>query len=103
MITFGVTTPLLPPEAAVPLQLTIFTCLLLLMTIVPTAAAAAVAGEDCDDVTGATGIDDAAATAADDDDVDVAEDEARPWLLADHEFCFTTITPGLHCWCCWRI
>lgn len=23
--------------------------------------------------------------------------------LADHEFCLTTITPGRHCWCCWRI
>lgn len=24
-------------------------------------------------------------------------------LPADHEFCLTTITPGRHCWCCWRI
>lgn len=24
-------------------------------------------------------------------------------IPADHEFCLTTITPGRHCWCCWRI
>lgn len=93
MITFGVPPPL--PSAVTFLQLTIFICLLLplLITIVPTA-----------DDDGAA----AAAAAATEDDND--EDDALPdgneegaVLPDDHDVCLTTITPGRHCWWCWRI
>lgn len=25
------------------------------------------------------------------------------WMIFDHDACFTTITPGLDCWCCWTV
>lgn len=111
MITFGVPPPL--PRAAVTfLQLTIFICLLLLLliTIVPTdpPAAAAVATTD-EDAAAPADDDEATAVAAteddDDDDADVLPDGNKEGatLPADHEVCLTTITPGRHCWWCWRI
>lgn len=76
-----------PPVFDVPLQLTILTCLpALLITMEPTGALALPVPEGAP-------VDD-----------DVADDEVGTTVTLDnHEFCLTTITPGRHCWCCWRI
>lgn len=90
------------------LQLTIFICLPLapppplLITIVPTdptAFAAATRDEEPDDDD--EDDDDGAAT-ADATGIPVRNEEGAV-MPADHEVCLTTITPGRHCWCCWRI
>lgn len=85
-------------------QPTIFICLAatvpppqpLLITIVPIDPEPA-DGSDAeeDDADGA-----AAAVAA---GMPVRNEEGGAVMPADHEVCFTTITPGRHCWCCWRI
>lgn len=113
MITLGV--PLLPPTF---LQLTIFICLLLLLlpplpplliTIVPTdpptvtlaAAATSTDEPEPDEQEDDNDDDDDAAATVGTGMPDRNEGGAvRP---ADHEVCLTTITPGRHCWCCWRI
>lgn len=110
MITFG-EPPLLPREVTV-LQLTIFICLLLplllLISILPTvsaAAAAAVIATDEGDT--ALADEDVAATTTtedvDGDDMLTDGNEERATLPDDHDVCLTTITPGRHCWWCWRI
>lgn len=69
---------------------------LLLITIVPTDPAVAVATTD-------EGVDAAAAATEDDDDVLPDGNEQGATLPDDHDVCLTTITPGRHCWWCWRI
>lgn len=105
MITLDV--PLQPPTF---LQLTIFICLLLLpllITSVPTgptalaAAAAVTTDEGCEPEAEHDNVDTDAAAVGATWTPDRNEEEAV--MPADHEVCLTTITPGRHCWCCWRI
>lgn len=104
MITF-VAPPLLPF-----LQLTIFICLLLplllLISIFPTVSAAAVVVTTDEGDTAMADEAVAATTTTEDvdgDDMLTHGNEERATLPDDHDVCLTTITPGRHCWWCWRI